>query len=941
MAKQSRQPEYDQPNIIETENNDFMRKRIGLLLAQLEERTQRRFVSAFIKEAYEKDYDLCIFSMYQKYQETTLRNVGDSNIYSLVPYDIFDALIILQDTILTPDLGDKLQKRVKENFSGPVIVVDQKSDIFPYVLMDHYMPMRSLVDHLIEVHGYRDIMFLGGKVGHLHSLQRLNAYRDSLRSHGIPVREDYIFHGDYWYDSGARVAEKICQMKSLPQALCCANDYMAIGAGAVFEKNGIRIPEDMALVGYDSTQEGWNSPVPLTSASIPAYECGSACFRKIHAAITGQEEEKQKYHSKIMVGGSCGCTGYEKHLISANRKSWENDQSTESYYSDFNHITEDMLEQNEYDKFFRVVENYSHQIMPFHQFSMCLNENYTDPLAMVGENAIRHGYTENMSRVISIKGNAAGMEAGHGNNISLTEESDKKTFPTQKLIPELWEEREYPGTFIFNPLYFDDRCFGYTVVFFENEVCIYSNTYRVWIRNVMQGMEAFFRQRAMQSLLDKAKAAQIRDTDTGLYNYQGLRMKMDEMFAGGLDENVMGILSLDISNIQEINQIAGHLNGSHVIKKVSKVIAQVIDIDETCARVFGDEFVILFFAKDCEARSREIIHTIEKELKDYRIDHYPELAVSVSTEFTCLNCHDLASGEMVVNQTINRKNRKKEQRIKEKSFGNISQEEMEKCKLVEKLLDENKLFYHFQPIVSAQTGEIFAYEALMRCDPKYQLSPHDILCLAQKLNRLYDIERLTFFNVTEYAKKNKSMLCNRKMFINSMPAYTLQGEDKEIFAERAKNLQDTIVVEFTEESELTDKRLASMKKQYENMGIETAIDDYGSGYSNVNNLLRYMPKFVKIDRMLIEKVDQNPQKKHFVKSIIDFSKDNNILTLAEGVETTEELKTVIALGVDLIQGYYTAKPACEIIPQIAPEVLETISSINAACDISGAYQTSL
>lgn len=925
-----------------------MRKRIGLLLAQLEESTQRRFVSAFTKEAYEKDYDLCIFSMYQKYQETNLRNIGDSNIFSLVPFDIFDALVILQDTILTPDLGDKLQKRVKEKFSGPVIVVDQKSDIFPYVLMNHYLPMRSLMDHLIEVHGYRDIMFLGGKEGHLHSLQRLDAYKDSLRSHGIPVREDYIFHGNYWYDSGAQVAKKICQMKSLPEALCCANDYMAIGAGAEFEKHGIRIPEDLALVGYDSTQEGWSSPVPLTSAEIPAYECGSICFRKIHAAIIGQEAEKADFHPKIMLGGSCGCKGYEKLLISANRTSWENDQSTVSYYSDFNHITEDMLEQNEYEKFFRVIEKYSHQIMPFHQFSMCLNDNYKDPLALVGENAIRHGYTENMIRVLSVKGNAVhenGVPENKTGEIAASvphkDALENITFPTQKLIPELWEERKYPTTFIFNPLYFDDRCFGYTVVSFEKEVCIYSNTYRVWIRNVMQGMEAFFRQRAMQSLLDKAKAAQIRDMDTGLYNYQGLRMKMEEMFADKSNENKMGILSLDISNIQEINQIAGHLNGNLVIKKVSKMIAQVIDIDETCARVFGDEFVILFFSEDCEARSREIIHIIKRELEDYRIEKYPELSVQLSIEFTCLSCHDLVSGEMVVNQTINRKNRKKEQRNKENTFGNISQEEMEKCKLVEKLLDENKLFYHFQPIVSAQTGEIFAYEALMRCDPKYQLSPQDIIYCAQKLNRLYDIERLTFFNVTEYAKENRSALHNRKMFINSMPAYTLQGEDKDIFVERAKNLQDVLVVEFTEDSELSDKRLASMKMQYENIRIETAIDDYGSGYSNVNNLLRYMPKFIKIDRMLIENVDKNPQKKHFVKSIIDFAKDNNILSLAEGVETAEELKMVITLGVDLIQGYYTAKPCCEIIPQIAPKVLETINFIHAAGDISRACQTGM
>ena len=94
-----------------------MRKRICVLLAQLEEQTQNRFMSAFTKEAYAHDYDICIFSMYQKFQETDLRNIGDSNIYSLANFSQFDGLVVLLDTILTPGFEFKLIKTIADKHS--------------------------------------------------------------------------------------------------------------------------------------------------------------------------------------------------------------------------------------------------------------------------------------------------------------------------------------------------------------------------------------------------------------------------------------------------------------------------------------------------------------------------------------------------------------------------------------------------------------------------------------------------------------------------------------------------------------------------------------------------------------------------------------------------------------------------------------------------------
>ena len=112
------------------------------------------------------------------------------------------------------------------------------------------------------------------------------------------------------------------------------------------------------------------------------------------------------------------------------------------------------------------------------------------------------------------------------------------------------------------------------------------------------------------------------------------------------------------------------------------------------------------------------------------------------------------------------------------------------------------------------------------------------------------------------------------------------------------------------------------------MGIETAVDDYGTGYSNIVNLLRYMPNYVKIDRMLLSGIQDNPQKQHFVKDIVAFAHENDFQVLAEGVETTEELETVIKLGVDLVQGYYTGRPNAQILPQVAENIRAEIASYN-------------
>ena len=166
------------------------------------------------------------------------------------------------------------------------------------------------------------------------------------------------------------------------------------------------------------------------------------------------------------------------------------------------------------------------------------------------------------------------------------------------------------------------------------------------------------------------------------------------------------------------------------------------------------------------------------------------------------------------------------------------------------------------------------------------------------------------------------------MFINSLPAYQLEGSDEAKLYERLNSHHGQVVVEYTEASEFGDDKLTKRRSDYDRLNVEIALDDYGSGYSNVNNLIRYMPKYVKIDRMLISGINTSEQKKHFVKSIVEYASKNSITVLAEGVETKEELRTVISLGVDLIQGYYTGRPSSVPISSIDEDVRFQIRRYN-------------
>ena len=895
-------------------------------MALPDESMQRNFLEGFIKDAYSYNYDVCVFTMYQKFHNSTeKRNIGESNIFELINYDLFDGIVILSETILIPGFIEPLHKRIKEVYDKPVLVVDKESLFFDSVMMDHYSPMKKIVDHLIEHHGYKDIAYIGGKEGHPHSIQRCNAFVDSMNEHNIPVRSKWVYHGNFWYDSAEKFADILLKdRKHLPRAIVCANDIMAIGIASMFAENGIRIPEDVAITGYDSIEAGRTSPSPLTSADAPFRECGEYCIRRIHNAINGKMIGDFKSDAPFFTGGSCGCKHEIEMVPKTLRSAWKTPNSSGSLFSDFDHMIEDLMSKKNIVDFLKVIDRYSHQVKPFASLDFCFNEEllYDDPFA--GDKVNVTGYSDVVCNALSFEGDRSFIDFGH-------------KFDTSKITPRLYEERPYPTTFFFNPIFSEDRCFGYTVLSYGEDIQIYDQRFRIWMRDVMQGLEAFYRQRYMLALIERMKLDQIRDSLTGLYNYDGFLKDAKEIFFDDTSDKVVSIIAMDIKNMHQINEVYGHNAGERAIKIVAQFLSNSLNENEISCRMFNDEFIVGLYDDEALTRSTEIVEDINDRLTKYHLIVNSDYALGVHYSILTGTPSEIDELEILVNQSVSIKNHKK---IKSRA-GNTGEtavimDEIKRNQVVNNILNKNLLTYHYQPIVNVKDGSIYAYEALMRCEVE-NISPYNIISSATYLNRLSDIEKYTLLNVTSDVEENLDNFGDAKVFINSLPGIQLSDSDEKEFAQRVMENEGRFVIEYTEESQLDDSLLQIIKNKYNRYGCSTAIDDYGTGYSNVNNLLRYAPQYVKIDRSLITDIQLNPQKQHLVRSMINFAHNNDILILAEGVETEAELSECIRLGVDLIQGYYTGRPQRDPIGEIDPEIIKQIRQARMKDEIWGSF----
>ncbi len=427
-----------------------------------------------------------------------------------------------------------------------------------------------------------------------------------------------------------------------------------------------------------------------------------------------------------------------------------------------------------------------------------------------------------------------------------------------------------------------------------------------------------------------------RDIETGLYSRRAFLWNTRALIEDAPDE--YGIMfSIGLDNLRYVNDEHGYESGDMYIAKVVEILRLCAGDSVLLARPAGDEFAVyahgfadedsaLDFAQ--ETRKRLLNTTLEIEGETIRLRTSQGAAVYPSDAISSDVLLNYATNAMFSVQNFNRGTFL---RFNPESY-RAKAAMMSRQERLDELLEDRRIHFAFQPIVNLHDGSIFGYEALMRSTRSDFPSPLDILQLAEVQYKLPQLEYITFLVIFDWVAQHLGLLSHKKIFFNIISASYLTKEKLCKIHSDYANIVSHMVIEITE-TVSNEKEIARCINQFrQDFSTLIAIDDFGVARSNLYRIVDFRPEIIKLDRFFVSDIDKAaPDKKKLIVDFIEFCHSRNILIVAEGVETAEELECIIDMGFDLCQGFYLGRPEFQL-QEIKDEHVLMIRRLAAATD---------
>ncbi|MCH8976503.1 MAG: EAL domain-containing protein [Proteobacteria bacterium] len=382
----------------------------------------------------------------------------------------------------------------------------------------------------------------------------------------------------------------------------------------------------------------------------------------------------------------------------------------------------------------------------------------------------------------------------------------------------------------------------------------------------------------------------------------------------------LGLLFMDLDNFKNINDSLGHIIGDQVLLSFSERLKSCIRTGDLAARFGSDEFAVILEHIHGENDAAHIAQKILDVMKPPHVldEHtilarasigiviYPELRGEAETLFKAA---DTAMYEA-----------KKKGRNNYQFFAKDMQKKVaERTRFEADLgyaIERNEFRLHYQPLIEAKTGKVVAIETLIRWQHPRQglLLPAKFIAIAEECGLIVSIGNWVLENACKQAKIwNEANLDPLPRITINFSANQLAQKD---MVENIKNIvgstglrMSNVELELTESAIMNEPLQAiSMFSSLRKLGLNIAIDDYGTGYSSLRYLADLSVDTLKIDRAFIMQCPKDSKFNAIIKSTITLAHDLNIRVVAEGVETKEQVDFLTENGCDILQGYYFSKP---------------------------------
>ena len=287
------------PNTIARSLSRRQTETIGVILPELVDEYFTDIIRGIDEEAYRTRNYVIVSSSHRQRNtvETLLEFMGSGRVDGVI--------------LMAPKIQNEIYAHIQKS-NKPVVLLNSCEGLDNFVCfnINNYQGASSIVEHLIG-HSYKNIGMIRGPEDNCDADERFRGYTDALNQHNIDFQNSLVVPGDFTVKSGYYGFIRLMSQSKKPEAIFAANDMMAVGAYQAAKNSNIKIPQDVAIVGFDDIYLTQLLSPRLTTVHVPIVELGTKATRYLLKMISGEVDAKMPYREELstglVVGGSCGC----------------------------------------------------------------------------------------------------------------------------------------------------------------------------------------------------------------------------------------------------------------------------------------------------------------------------------------------------------------------------------------------------------------------------------------------------------------------------------------------------------------------------------------------------------------------------------------------------------------------------------------------------------
>jgi len=513
-------------------------------------------------------------------------------IYYLMDFSVIDVVIIHEEAIQNEVVTNVIIQMAKQ-FKTPVIVIGDSHEGCVNIKFDQEQGFEAVVRHMVETHHMTNLHFMAGIRNNPFSDNRLEVFKRVLKENNLPFDDNMVSYGDFWSGPAEAATEKLVASGKLPQAIVCANDKMAIAVCGVLNRHGIKIPEQVAVTGFDGVLEINFSSPRITSARCEAMDIARKT-REVLVTIGKYKDKTESFlvPARLSFAESCGCQ--EKVPVDASR--YLNSLNDRFY-----------LYQDEGIRLAAIMAKIQ-RCESLNQITEELRDGMFYDMCCVVENNLREEGNPDEFRMEQLSDRNRDMILLYDCNIQ--GDLQERPFPLKQIVPSV-EYCLYTGrVIILTPLQHMGVPMGYAAFFFMRLDHIQGSRITQIVNSLSSAFGGYRNMRYKNFLMHQIDEMYRIDTLTGLYNRRGFALAYQKLLETEEESLPLTIILADLDRLKYINDTFGHKEGDFAIKSVAGALEEVCPKGSLYNRFGGDEMLAV-------CRGRFEPEKIRKAFSDY------------------------------------------------------------------------------------------------------------------------------------------------------------------------------------------------------------------------------------------------------------------------------------------------------------------------------------